>query len=286
PSRAFYYRSTARMAVRTQPTLSPGYLAKLSKVMILSPSSFRKRYISSYETPSSSASPALSLTLPIRKRYYGTSDPILDTETKGDESEAEGTGSKSEESEDEGPGSKGEETAYEDQHQQEVLVEGTAMDEPMGLGYRTARRYALELAAGPVPSTFKDSTIYLDIEFDPLSRVPVQTLASPEWSSGSLLVSPASLSVPSPVALPVTTPATTIAADDDESLEVGAHLELHRILALEAWAGHTNAYRAALWQARYKDQREIHALRMHHAADQHEMQGLRERERERESSHT
>ncbi|GKD07296.1 hypothetical protein Tco_1186981 [Tanacetum coccineum] len=50
-----------------------------------------------------------------------------------------------------------------------------------------------------------------------------------------------------------------------------------RVLALEAWAGWTDAQRAALWQARYEDQREIHALRMQHVTDQCEMQGLRER---------
>ncbi|GKD73286.1 hypothetical protein Tco_1331568 [Tanacetum coccineum] len=199
--------------------------------MTLSPSSFRKRYISSYETPSSSASPASSSALPIRKRHQGTFKLILDTETEGDESEAKGTGSKSEESEDD--------------------------DEPMGLGYRAARRRALELAEGPVPSTFKvgqssrsvpyqqvtdetprlptrptwvdpeNGTVYIDIEFDPQSRAPVQTSASPEWSSGSLPISPASLTVPSPVASLVTTPAATIAVDEDEFLEVGAQLELH-----------------------------------------------------------
>ncbi|GJY37277.1 hypothetical protein Tco_0422655 [Tanacetum coccineum] len=168
PSRAFFYHSTTRMVVRTQPTLSPGYSAKLTKVMTLSPSSFCKRYISSYETPSSSASPVSSSALPIRKRHQGTFKLILDTETKGDESEAEGTGSKS-----------------------------------------------------------PCQTSKLDIEFDPTSRAPVQTPASPEWSSGSLPISPASLTVPSPVASLVTTPAATIAVDEDEFLEVGAQLKLH-----------------------------------------------------------
>ncbi|GJW98758.1 hypothetical protein Tco_0180566 [Tanacetum coccineum] len=48
------------------------------------------------------------------------------------------------------------------------------------------------------------------------------------------------------------------------------------VLALEAWAGQTDAQRAALWQDRYEDQRERRALRMQHATDQREMQGLRE----------
>ncbi|GJU24366.1 hypothetical protein Tco_1162987 [Tanacetum coccineum] len=106
-------------------------------------------------TPSSSASPASSPILPIQKRYWGTSEPILDTETEGDESEAEGTGSESEESEGEGPGSEGEEAAYEDQQQQAIPVEDTAADEPLGLGYGTARRCVIELAEGLTPSMFE-----------------------------------------------------------------------------------------------------------------------------------
>ncbi|GJU82739.1 hypothetical protein Tco_1285104 [Tanacetum coccineum] len=43
------------------------------------------------------------------------------------------------------------------------------------------------------------------------------------------------------------------------------------VLALEAWAGQTDAQRAALWQVRYEDQREILELRMQHTADQREM---------------
>nr|GEY98502.1 hypothetical protein [Tanacetum cinerariifolium] len=91
------------MAVLTQPTLSPSISSRVTKAMTLSPLSFRKWYRSSYETLSSSASPASSMTLLIRKRYRGTFEPILDTKTEGDESEAEGTSSKSEDLEEEGP---------------------------------------------------------------------------------------------------------------------------------------------------------------------------------------
>ncbi|GKF40434.1 hypothetical protein Tco_0120495 [Tanacetum coccineum] len=91
--------------------------------MALSPLSFRKRYRSSYETPTSSASPASSLTLPLWKRYRGTSELILDTKTEGNESEAEGIGSMSDELEEKGPDSESEEVAYEDRQQQAVLVE-------------------------------------------------------------------------------------------------------------------------------------------------------------------
>ncbi|GJT32729.1 ribonuclease H-like domain-containing protein [Tanacetum coccineum] len=196
-----YYRRTTHMAVRTQPTLSPGFLARLTEAMTLSLSSFRKRYRSSYETPSSSSSPAPSPTLLIRKRH-------------------------------------------------------------LGLGYEAARRRALELVEEIAPSTFEvgqgsrsvpdqqvadetptsrilvcttwidpeDGTVYLDIEIDPRSCAPVQTPSSPEWSSGSLPISPAFLTVPSPIASPVTTPAATIAVDEDEFLDVGTQLELHEII--------------------------------------------------------
>ncbi|GKE76356.1 hypothetical protein Tco_1542476 [Tanacetum coccineum] len=118
----------------------------------------------------------------------------------------------------------------------------------------------------------------------------------------------------------VTTPATAIAVDKDEFLEVRAQLELYRSILhdhtqrldalpptlLEGMGWditelydrsatvreeiHSQCFRLGSWNVRrsmllsllvpygdqYKDQREIHALRMQHAADEHEMQELRE----------
>ncbi|GKF83589.1 hypothetical protein Tco_0245245 [Tanacetum coccineum] len=51
----------------------------MTEAMALSNSAFRKRYRSSYETPSP------SMPLPVRKRCRGTSEVILDTDSKGDE---------------------------------------------------------------------------------------------------------------------------------------------------------------------------------------------------------
>ncbi|GKC28558.1 hypothetical protein Tco_1035852 [Tanacetum coccineum] len=173
-SRAFYYRSIACMAMRTQPTLSPGISAKVIEVMSLSPPSFHK------------------------------------SKTESEESEDEGIGSNSEEAAPKG--------------QQQLPTHPTWFDP-------------------------KDGTVYMDIEFDgPPVHVPVQTPASPDWSSGSLPVSPASLTIPSPLATPVSTLAATIAVDEDEFIE-----------------------------ARFKNQREIHALRMQQATDHREIHGLRER---------
>ncbi|GJV82831.1 reverse transcriptase domain-containing protein [Tanacetum coccineum] len=157
--------------------------------------------------------------------------PIEDTEV-----EDTGLETEREESEDEDPGSESEEAASEDRQQQAVLVKGITADELIGLGYEAARRCALELAEGttynkyevgqssrsvpfqqisdkttlprlPIRTIWEDpmeDTVYMDIECDiPPVRAPVQTPALPEWSSGSLLVSPASLTIPTPVVSPV-----------------------------------------------------------------------------------
>ncbi|GJT60079.1 hypothetical protein Tco_1003612 [Tanacetum coccineum] len=79
PTRVSFHRSIALMAMHTQSTLSPGMSASVAEATALSPSSFRKRYRSSYETSSSS-----SQTFPMRKRYRDTSELILDTDSEGD----------------------------------------------------------------------------------------------------------------------------------------------------------------------------------------------------------
>ncbi|GJV53554.1 hypothetical protein Tco_1449295 [Tanacetum coccineum] len=230
PTRVSFHRRTTRMVVYTQPTLSPGMSAQIAEADALSPSSFCKRYRPSYETPS----PSSSSTLPIRKRYREDEDPGLEEEEE-------------------------EEAAPEGQQQAVLIVDITA-NEPLRLGYEALRHHELELGEGSMPSTFEigqssrsmskqqrvketltprprvrttwvdpvDGIIYTDILVDvPPACLLVQIPPSPEWSFGSLLVSPSSSAVPTLVASPVTTPATTIAVDEDEFLEVGAHLELH-----------------------------------------------------------
>ncbi|GKB23412.1 retrovirus-related pol polyprotein from transposon TNT 1-94 [Tanacetum coccineum] len=56
---------------------------------------------------------------------------------------------------------------------------------------------------------------------------PTHTPLSPEWSLGSLPVSPSFPIVPSPIALPVATPRATISVDEDQFIEVGEQLEIH-----------------------------------------------------------
>nr|GEY30953.1 hypothetical protein [Tanacetum cinerariifolium] len=263
---------TARMAVRTQPTLSPGMSARITKTAALSSSLFCKRCRSSYETSSPSSSPIL----PIWKRYQGTSELVEDTNDESSDSNTKKEGSEDEDpgsedeghgSEDEGPGLEDkEEAAAPEGQQQTVLVVDTATDETLGLGYRALRRRELELKEGSVPK------IMVDV---PPARVRVQTPPSPEWSSGSLPVSPLSLTVPTLVALPVTTRAATIAVGEDEFLEVrdvrddifSQHYMLtsleqdqeratvtfgaiwRLVLTLESWAGYVEAQRVEMWNS-------------------------------------
>ncbi|GJV33338.1 hypothetical protein Tco_1393738 [Tanacetum coccineum] len=227
-----------------------GFLSVLrTKAAALSPSSFPKRYRSSYETPSPSSSP----TLPIRKRYQGTSELVEDIKDESLDSDTEREGS-----EDKGPGSEEEEVAPEGR-QQVAPAKDTAVDEPLGLGYEALRRRELVIGEGEMPSMFEvgqssrsvsehegaerisafrqptlitwvdleDGRVYTDIPTYVPPAAPVQTSPSPEWSFGSLPLSPSSPVVPTLIASPMTTPAATIPVDEDEFLKVGVQLKLH-----------------------------------------------------------
>ncbi|GJZ79163.1 hypothetical protein Tco_0644000, partial [Tanacetum coccineum] len=149
----------------------------------------------------------------------------LDDEGQGLDDEGQGLDDEGQGLEDEGPGI--EEAAPEGQ-QQAVPVVDTAMSEPLGLEYEAAKRHTLESTEEIAPSTY-------------------ETLPSPEWSLGSLPVSPSSPVVPSPIASSVATPSTTISVDEDQFLE-----------------------RVALWHAIYDIQRENHDLRRQLAKERRE----------------
>ncbi|GKF46384.1 hypothetical protein Tco_0136186, partial [Tanacetum coccineum] len=120
----------------------------------------RMRYRSCYKTPS----PSSSSTLPIRKKYRGTSELIEDTEDESLDLDTEREGSEDEgpSSEDEGHGSENErpglkedeEEAISEGQQQAVPVVDTTANEPLELGYEALRRRELALGEGLVPSTF------------------------------------------------------------------------------------------------------------------------------------
>ncbi|GKD76641.1 hypothetical protein Tco_1339262, partial [Tanacetum coccineum] len=120
---------------------------------------------------------------------------------------------------------------------------------------------------------------YIDVPAYPPPTPPVQTPPSPEWSSGSLLVSPAPSIVPSPISSPMislTVPSLVASPATDEAegfLTESLEHEQERVavtfgaiwrpvLALKSWAGQTDTQRAALWHAISDTQRENRELRL------------------------
>ncbi|GJX58801.1 hypothetical protein Tco_0290191 [Tanacetum coccineum] len=240
------------MTVCAQPAMPPVHSARVAEAMALSDSSFCKMYRSSYKIPSTSS------TLPVRKRYRGTSELILDTHSEGGElgdedtnedgkDESSDADDERERSEDEGPGLEG---------RGEEAVPG---GEPLGIGYRALRHLELGVEEDQVPITFEvgqssrpmpeqqraervsafrqptltswvdseDGRVYTDIQVYVPPVAPCQTPSSPEWSSGSLPILPSSPVVPSLIASLVATPTATISVDEDQFIEIGAQLELY-----------------------------------------------------------
>ncbi|GKB61187.1 hypothetical protein Tco_0917373 [Tanacetum coccineum] len=105
---------TARIAVRAQPVLSPGYSARIAEAASMSDVAFHKIFRSSYES-----SPSPSPTLPVRKLYRGTSELILGTDSEGDklgdEEVSLDSDSGSEDAEDEGPVARDEDPRLDDE---------------------------------------------------------------------------------------------------------------------------------------------------------------------------
>nr|GFB92954.1 hypothetical protein [Tanacetum cinerariifolium] len=100
---------TARMAVRVSPVMSPGLFIGIEEVEAMSDLAFRKRVRSSCNSSPLS-------TLPVR-RYRGTCELILDTDSEEDEELVESLDfdSESEDTKDEGPTSKDEDPAAGDE---------------------------------------------------------------------------------------------------------------------------------------------------------------------------
>ncbi|GJR97464.1 hypothetical protein Tco_0269638 [Tanacetum coccineum] len=231
----------------------PGHSARVTEAMALSDSAFRKRYRSSYKTPSSSS----SLAFPVRKRYRGTSEPILDTDSEEDEIGEEGTDEDG--LDDEGHGLDDEGHSLDDEGRsvesdglslegkEEVVPEGqqraasvmeTAVGEPLGLGYEALRFRELAVEEDQVYSTFEvgqgSGSVPEPERLERVSALRQPTLTTwidPE-DAPSAVPSPISspmisLTVPSPVASQVATPTATIPVDEDQLIEIGAQLELY-----------------------------------------------------------
>nr|GEW71372.1 hypothetical protein [Tanacetum cinerariifolium] len=120
PALVSILRRTACMAVRVSLAMSPGLSARIAEVEAMSDLAFRKRFRSSYD---SSPSP----TLPVRKRYRGTSKLILGTDSDEVE-ESSDFDSESEGARDEGPIAEDEDPAMGDKGLA-VRVEGLGVDD-------------------------------------------------------------------------------------------------------------------------------------------------------------
>ncbi|GJT61610.1 hypothetical protein Tco_1005143 [Tanacetum coccineum] len=256
-----------------------------------------------------------------REEQRNKNDRDIEGHGLGDEDH--GLDDKSQGLEDEGLGLEEEEVVPEGQQQAVPVVE-TVASEPLGLGYGALRRRELAVREDQVPSTFEvgqssrsvleqqgakrvsafrqptlDTWVYTDIPAYIPQAAPVQTSPSPEWSLGSLQVSPSSHVVPSPIALPMATPTATISVDEDQFIEF-RNLEQEQeratmtfgalwrpVLALEAWAGHVDTRLADMSRARYDDNRLIQDMLVQQAAMQRELQEMRGRVTilEQEGSH-
>ncbi|GJS13706.1 hypothetical protein Tco_0408178 [Tanacetum coccineum] len=196
--------------------------------MALTDLAFHKRYRSSYETPSSSSSPAL----PVRKRYQGTSELILDNDSDGDKLGDEDT---DEDGEDEGFGCEEEEYSHPKGQPQAALVVEKVASEPLVLGYGTLRRQELAVEEDQVHSTFEVGQGYGSVP-EPKRQERVSTLRQPtltKWIDPEDGIAYIDVPAYPPLAPPAQTPpspkwsSTTISVDEDQFIEVGAQLELY-----------------------------------------------------------
>ncbi|GJT92907.1 hypothetical protein Tco_1081752, partial [Tanacetum coccineum] len=289
--------TTARMAVRVSPVMSPSLSANIAEVAAMSDSVFCKRFRSSYESSPSSSSPDLLS----RKRSWGTSELVEDDNEEDEDEEEEeveessDSDSESEDAEDEGPVARDEGLAVGDKGpsiiveslglgRDEAVPEGQQQAAPvietdLGQGSRSVpepkrpeRVYALR---HPTLTTWiypEDGRAYIDVPAYPPPTPPVQTPPSPEWSSSSLPISPAPSNVEMhggliydhTIRLGELSPALFKRYDKD----IG-ELFTRPVLALESWAGQMDAQRVALWHAISDTQMENRELRLQIIEERH-----------------
>ncbi|GJW23219.1 hypothetical protein Tco_0033841 [Tanacetum coccineum] len=213
-------RRTARITVRVLPAMSSGLSASVAEVAAMFESAFRKRFRSSYESSPSLSPPDLPYCgdegLAAGVECSGMDDEShgLDDESHGLDDESHGLDDESRGLDDEGHsvesdrlGLEEEEEAVPGCQQQVAPVVGITVSAPLGLGYGALRLRELALEEDHVYSTFEtgleDDMVYIDVPAYPSPAPPIQTPPSPEWTSGSLPISPSPFVVPSPISSPM-----------------------------------------------------------------------------------
>nr|GEV10230.1 putative reverse transcriptase domain-containing protein [Tanacetum cinerariifolium] len=272
----------------------------ITKMAAMPDLAFRKRFRSSY---GSLPSP----TFPVRKRYRGTSELILDTDSEGDKLREEedekgiAVGDEGPSMEVESLGLGGDEVVSEGQQRAAPIVE-TAVG--LRLGYKALRRREIALREGQMPSVF---VVVQSSRFVPEPERPerVSALRQPTLTTWidpedgiTYIDVPA---YPPPTPLVQTPPSledikelfTRSRAVRDEifsqryrfrSLEhkhertVMTFRALWRpVLALEAWAGRVDTRMVDMSRAEYDDHRLVHDMLLQQAVLQRELQEIRAR---------
>ncbi|GKE33241.1 hypothetical protein Tco_1452563, partial [Tanacetum coccineum] len=173
----------------------------------------------------------------------GDEGPSMRVESRDSDDESHGLDDEGHSVESGGLGLGEEEEVVPEGQQQAVPVVGTVVSTPLGLRYGALRRQELALEEDHVYNTFEptlttwtdpeDDMVYIDVPAYPPPAPPIQTPPLPEWTSGSLPISPSPSIVPSPISSPmipltvpslVTTPAT--AETDGFLTDLGAQVEM------------------------------------------------------------
>ncbi|GJY18540.1 hypothetical protein Tco_0390031 [Tanacetum coccineum] len=230
-------RRTTRMVVRVPHAMSCGLSAGMAKVAAMFEFALRKRFRSSCESSPSVSPPDLPLRKVVNVRR-GVEVPIAEDEDlllrnkclttcpevphdEGHSVESDGLGL--EEEEEDVPGGQ----------RQAALVVGTTCS---GSAPESEIPKRVSVFRQPILTTWtdpEDGMIYIDIPDYPPPTPPVQTPPSPEWTSGSLPISPSHYDVPSPISSPmipltVASPVATPAIVETEGFltELGAQVDM------------------------------------------------------------
>ncbi|GKA30294.1 hypothetical protein Tco_0716599, partial [Tanacetum coccineum] len=292
---------TVCMTVRVPPVMSSGLSVSMAKVAAMSESAFRTSELvedseeddeieesmdfdsmsedAKDEGPTAEDKDPATEHEGLAARVEG---PGMDDKSYGLDDESRGLDDEGHGVESDGLGLEEEEEAVPEGQQQAAPIVGTAVSAPLGLGYGALRRQELALEEDHVYNTFE---VGQGSGSAPETEIPERTPPSPEWTSGSLPISPSPFVVPSPVSSPLTEGLIRdhVVRLEELSLDLferSLEYEQERVavtfralwrpmLALESWAGQTDAQRAALWHANSDMQGENQDLRLQLTEERH-----------------